>query len=139
MQYSKYGEVAIEATRHIQETGESPGNAWNKFAEEIFDNETSSARDKGCPRNAYLGLCEDGLVDGVPEGNYVEKRKGKKANKSYAIQAVHMLRSNPSLENLRPKNLWDRVMEVMEDGPDNHNNQMDVVLALWHEDMIVKA
>lgn len=130
----KYEELAIKTTRRIQETGEDPEEVWNEFAKEIFGARSSGAR-KTCPRKAYLGLCRDGLVVGVPEGDYIS---ADNPNKLYAVQAVRMLYSDPSLENLVPRQLWDRVMEVIGDGPDNHNNQMDVVLALWHEDMIVR-
>ena len=135
--WNKYGKVAIEATKHIQETKKYPRKAWQDFAEKTFGTGTHGAN-KDCPRNAYLGLCEDGLVTGVPSGDYVREQKGKKLNKSYAVQAVRMLCRDSSLGNLRSKELWNRIMEVIEDGPDNHNNQMDVVLALWHEGMIVR-
>ena len=133
----KYGEVAVEVTRHIRETQEfDPDTIWKKFAEEVFGVGSSSAK-KPCPRNAYVGLCEEGMISGVPAGNYAKKRNTN-SNKLYAVQAVHMLRNDPSLADVEPKELWDKVMEVIEGGPDNHNNQMDVVLALWNEDMIVR-
>ena len=136
--YRNYGKVAIEATKHIQETGEHPRTAWNNFAEEIFGEGTNGAN-KNCPRSAYLGLCEDGLVVGVPSGDYVKEQKGKKLNKSYATQAVRMLFNNPLLENDNPDELWSKVMEAIGGNPENHDNQMNVVLALWHESMIVKT
>ena len=129
----KYGEVAIEATKYIQATREDPEKAWNKFAEEIFGTGSSGAK-KTCPRNAYLGLCADGLVVGVPEKDH---NSDENPNKIYAVQAVRMLCADSSLEKLTPKKLWDKVMENIEYGPDNHNNQIDVVVALWHEGMIV--
>lgn len=76
-----YGKVAIEVTKHIQETGEHPRKSWNDFSEEIFGKGTDQAN-KSCPRSAYLGLCEDGLIAGVPSGDYVREQKGKKLNKS---------------------------------------------------------
>lgn len=134
----KYGEVAVDATRYVRETQNlDPKNAWKRAAEEVFDAESSSAK-KACPRNAYLGLCEEGMISGIPTGDYVKEKGGTNSNKSYAVQAVHMLRDDPTLADVTPKELWDKVMEVTEDPPDNHNNQMDVVLALWDEDMIVR-
>ena len=136
--WNEYGKVAIEATRHIQKKGEHPRKSWNIFAQEFFGAGTDGAN-KGCPRSAYLGLCEDGLVAGVPSGDYVREQKGKKLNKSYALQAVRMLCNDSSLENDIPDELWSKVMEVIGGSPENHDNQMNVVLALWHEGMIVKA
>ena len=136
--YRNYGKVAIEVTKYIQETKEHPMTAWNNFTEEVFGKGSSGAN-KSCPRSAYLGLCEDGLVAGVPKGNYTREQKGKKLNKLYAVQAVRMLCTNPFLENDSPDELWNEVMEALGNVPKNHDNQMNVVLALWHEGMIVKT
>ena len=46
-----------------------------------------SAQKKGCPRGAFLGLCEDGLVKGIPAGNYTVS----KDNKAYAVRAAELL------------------------------------------------
>ena len=134
----EYGKVAIEATKHIQKTGEHPRDAWDNFAEKFFGVGTNRAN-KICPRSVYLGLCEDGLVVGVSKGNYLREQKGKKLNKLYAAQAVHMLCNNPYLENNSPNELWNKVIEVTGSGSDNHDYQMDVVLALWNGGMIVKV
>ena len=48
----------------------SKEKAWNIFAEEFFGAGTDATK-KDRPRNAYLDLCEDVLVDGVTQGNYV--------------------------------------------------------------------
>jgi hypothetical protein len=46
-----------------------------------------SAQKKGCPRGAFLGLCEEGLVKGIPAGNYTTS----KDNKAYAVRAAELL------------------------------------------------
>lgn len=131
---NKYGKVAIEATKHIQKTGEHPRKAWNIFAEEFFGAGTDAAK-KDCPRNAYLGLCEDGLVDGVPQDNYVSIGN---LEKLYAVQAIRILQKYQTLEN-NPKELWKTVMIDTGRNPNKtHNSQMNVVLALWYEGMIVR-
>ena len=136
--WGNYGKVAIGATRHIQEAGGEPEDAWYKIAKEIFKEKTDSI-EKGCPRNAYLGLCEDGLIVGVPKGNCIKGRKGKKLNKSRAVHAVRMLYNNSSLENDTPRKLWSKLMKDRKEDPyKHHDGQMDVVLALWHEGMIVR-
>ena len=83
-------------------------------------------RDKGCPRNAFLGLAEDGLIVGVPSGQYTRSE----LNKRYATRAVSRLRRNPHLANA-PRELWRRVMSEERDRNKAHNHQMDVVTALW--------
>ena len=132
---NKYGKVAIEATKHIQKTSKPPRKAWQDFAEKTFGAGTDGAN-KGCPRNAYLGLCEDGLVVGVPKDNYVSNGN---LEKLYAVQAVRILQRNQTLEN-KPKELWKKVMIDTGKNPNKtHNSQMNVVLALWHEGMIVRS
>jgi hypothetical protein len=32
---------------------------------------------KGCPKNTFLGLCEEGIVKGVNKGNYLIRKKIK--------------------------------------------------------------
>ena len=91
----------------------------------MFPNQSAS-RDKSCPRNAFLGLAEDGLIVGVPSGQYTRS----KLNKRYATRAVCLLRQKPYLANTSSE-LWRLVMSAEHDRNKTHNNQMDVVTALW--------
>ena len=125
-----YGEAAVRAV-HLFTTGlvESPNEAWSRAAGEIFGAGTSSA-EKGCPQNAFLGLCEEGLVKGIPGGQYTRSQK----NKRYALDAVTVLRRHPELAS-DPDALWNAVMG----GEDKaHNSQMDVVAALWEKMLVVQ-
>ncbi|MCY4245019.1 MAG: hypothetical protein OXE47_06830, partial [Gammaproteobacteria bacterium] len=81
------------------------------------------------PRSAFLGLCEAGLVKGVPPGEYL-KKSSKKLNKGYAVKAVSKLIENPKLKDNSPKELWELVISKA------HDSQMDVVLALWEKQKI---
>lgn len=124
----KYGKAAVKATR-LQHEGKynSPKTAWNAAVKEGFPNSKSS-QEKGCPKNAYLGLCEDGLVRGIPLGDYT----GSELNKMYAVKAVCEIRKDPELQN-KPGELWQRVI-----GKETRkNSQMDVVIALWKNNFIV--
>lgn len=60
--YNKYGLAAKEAAL----IGDNPTEAW-KIAVKDFDSE--SAKVKSCPKNAFLGLCEAGLVKGIQPGS----------------------------------------------------------------------
>ena len=125
----KYGDAAIKANRTLLAgLANSPSEAWSYAVGEIFPQSASSQR-KGCPRTAYLGLCEEGLIDGVPPGKYTRSSK----NKSYAIDAVKLLKQEPALANDQEL-LWSKVIKCEKRKP---NNQMDVVIALWKENMIV--
>ena len=120
---TKYAIAALNAVNLIK-TGKtkSPVEAWEKATSELFGKGTSG-QTKSCPRNVFLGLCEDGHVIGIEKGSYITYEK----NKGYALEALRILENNPSFSD-GPKELWELVVE----GKDIvHNSQMDVVLALW--------
>ena len=106
----------------------NPREAWESATSRIFGKGTSS-QVKGCPRNAFLGLCEAGLVKDIRTGNYTRS----KVNKQYAVDAVSILRKQPKLAN-DPFTLWGLVLGGV---PKSHNHQMDVVTALWNHILIV--
>ncbi len=127
---NKYGKTAIRATEVFQSNSIDIVSAWKQAAIETFPNQEAS-RNKGCPRSAYLGLCEEGLVKGVPKGVYL--RRGLNLNKQYALYAVELLKSH-NIFNVESKGLWEMVMKGEQKAA---NSQMDVVIALWDNDLIV--
>lgn len=86
-----------------------------------------TARKKGSPRGAFLGLCEEGLVKGIPPGSYAATRE----NKGYAVRAVALLAEGT--QQWSTSALWRAVTDNSEKA---HNSQMDVVMALWKNDLI---
>lgn len=124
----KYADVAIKAIG-LYKGGmyESPKDAWTKAVSDIFP-DSSSSQEKGCPRDAFLSLCGQGLVVGIPEGDYTRSVK----NKAYAIDAVNLIRMNMWLAD-DEKKLWQRVIKGEEK---QHNYQMDVVIGLWNNGLI---
>lgn len=121
-----YAQTAILATKLIHDRGLSPQNAWIDASHIVFP-DSHSSRVKGCPKNAFLGLCQEGLIRGVPVDSYTKS----KANARYAVKAVEFLRENKGV-SITPKELWDIVA-----GPDKkYNSQMDVVLELVKEGYI---
>ena len=125
---NKYGKAAIRAVQIYKEhTNLSPREAWNEATSHYFPGKPF-AQNKGCPRAAFLGLCEEGFVRGIPRETY---QSGKK-NKQYAIDAVHILNQNPE-KTYTPSELWK---EVTKGKKKQHNQQMDVVLALWENSLI---
>jgi hypothetical protein len=134
---NKYADVAIRATRLVTSgTCCSPQEAWLVAARLVFPTSVSSQA-KGCPKGAYLGLCEEGLVRGIPRGVYTRSHE----NKQYAVDAVRLLLQDSTLadsgmDDGGAANLWRRVMR----GRDKHSNgQMEVVLGLWAHGLIVTA
>ena len=128
---SKYGEAAIKATKFYRMDGEttSPRCAWEKAVKEVFPNRKTS-QSKSCPRDAYVGLCQEGLVRDIPARDYTASIKSK----SYAICAVDILKLKPHLTQ-NTGVLWREVLKRQaEDLEKTHNQQMDVVVALWLND-----
>lgn len=123
----KYGYTALLATKMILDGKvASPSDAWDSAVSKVF--QSKSSQKKGCPRGAYLGLCESGVVSGVLAGSYCRSKK----NKEYAIKALQILRKSPKSQ-FNEDTLWRHVMAGEEKVP---NHQMDVVLTLWNEGYI---
>ncbi len=130
----KYGQAALEATqRVVSGRTADPRSAWDLATARVFGSSASS-QEKCCPRNAYLGCCEDGLVRGVPRGSYTRSAK----NKTYAVTAVDLLKRNPSTLTLSEMDLWRLVLKHLNVATDKTpNDQMDVVLSLFRQGLIV--
>ncbi len=127
-----FGEIAAQATELVQNGDfNSPLQAWEEAVRVAFP-QSHSLQNKACPRGAYLGLCEEGMVAGVPRGTYTRS----KDNKQYAVRAAQLLQHNPGLATAGPEQLWDRVMEGNSKA---HNSQMDVVLTLWQRGLLTPS
>ena len=122
---NNYGKTALKAVGYCKK-GYLPVEAWDKAAIEIFGNSTSAV--KNCPKSAFLGLCEEGLVKNIPMGNYTLSEK----NKDYALLAVAILKLNRN-RRYTPIELWDKIRTKTI----RHNSQMDVVLGLWENNLII--
>ncbi len=125
---SDYGDAATQAAELYRSgRANSPNEAWEKATIGIFGKGTSMQL-KGCPRDAFLGLCEEGLIKLIPRGQYTRARK----NKQYAVDAVALLKQDPSLVDF-PAKLWAKVTRGQRKA---HNQQMNVVIALWKKNLI---
>ena len=124
---NRYGEAALMATQQVSSGDIDPVARWESAMEKLYP-ASAAARKKGCPRGAYLGLCEEGLVKGIPAGRYTTSRD----NKAYAVRAVALLTEGTQLRSTSA--LWRAVTNGTEKA---HNSQMDIVLALWNNGLIV--
>ena len=122
---SKYGTIAVCAAKKVREgNGLCPISAWKTSAEEIFpEQKEKEGREKSCPRNAFLGLAEEGLICSIPPGSYTRSID----NKGYALEAVKLLQTSPDLSD-HSTQLWECVMQGQ---IKQRNGQMDVAIALW--------
>jgi hypothetical protein len=127
-----FGDVAVRAAKLVGEgTCRSAPEAWMMAVGEVFAH-SESMREKSCPRSTFLGLCEEGLVAGVPAGTYTRSRD----NKAYGVQAAGLLARDPTLASGGWRTLWTRVLGGRSK---QHNSQMDIVLALHQHGLLVHS
>jgi hypothetical protein len=125
---NRYGEAALMATREGSSARISPVARWEEAMNRLYPTSPTAQR-KSCPRGAYLGLCEEGLVKGIPAGHYT----ASKDNKDYAVRAAQLLIEEK--QSWSVSTLWQAVTNDPERA---HSNQMDIVLALWKNGLIVR-
>lgn len=124
---NRYGEAALLAAGQGFSASSNPVVRWDNSMQKLYPT-SPTARKKGCPRGAFLGLCEEGLVKGIPAGKYM----ASKDDKAYAVQAVALLAEGK--QSWSVNGLW---RAVSSDPEKTHNSQMDVVMALWKNGLIV--
>ena len=126
-----YSSSAIEAARFAIENKLTPLEAWERAVAKEFPNSINNQL-KGCPKNTFLGLCEEGYIKGVEPGTYTSSV----LNKQYGIIAVRilLLDKDRTFSNI---DLWKEVLIHLDGNlKKQHNSQMNVVLALWNEGLL---
>ncbi|WP_049853951.1 DUF6979 family protein [Dickeya fangzhongdai] len=118
-----YGEAAVAvAKNHID--GQNPRESWEREIALLTD--LKSVKEKGCPRTAFLGLCEAGYISGISPNKYLTR--GEK-NKNYAIAGAEIVLAH--VEKIyQPEDLWLMIKKSIPARPNKYNQQMHVVLAL---------
>jgi hypothetical protein len=116
------------AVRQESSADANPVARWKSAMERLYPT-SPPARKKPCPRGAFLGLCEEGLVKGIPPGRYT----ASKENKAYAVKAAALL-----TEGTRQWSIGELWQAATNDPEKTHKSQMDVVLALWKNGLIVR-
>jgi hypothetical protein len=120
----QYGRAAVYATKcFLQGKFSTLRDAWDFAVAQHSDKISSQV--KACPREAYLALCDAGLVKGV-----VARNGGiptNTVNGQYAVEAYRLLKENPNLASDKEA-LWDAI-------PDRtatyENGQLDVLLMMY--------
>ena len=125
---NKYGEAALMAARAAAQYSKSPIDQWNQAVQQLYRTSPVAQR-KAAPRQAFLGLCDAGLVKGL-EPNPAAATND---NRNYAVAAATLLLQGAEQRSVSA--LWRQVTNG-EDKP--HIAQMDVVLALWKNGLIVQ-
>ena len=125
---NRYGEAALMAARQGAIANISPWDTWEIAMEKLYPT-SPIARKKASSRNAFLGLCEAGLVKDIPAGEY----GATKESKGFAVRAVALL-----VEASQPWSTSTLWKAVTNNSAKPHNGQLDVVMALWKNDLIVR-
>ena len=77
---NRYGQAALIASGQSKSGTINPVENWEAAMLQVYPT-SIAARKKGSPRGAFLGLCEEGLVKGIPPGRYTASKK----DKEYAV------------------------------------------------------
>ncbi|WP_406795781.1 MULTISPECIES: DUF6979 family protein [Brevibacillus] len=98
----------------------TPQEAWEKASTKLFGAGTHGQK-KGCPKGAFLRLCEEGFIRGIEAGKHTKSLDNSAA---YALQAAELLVKEPTLSQ-SPSILW-KAINVLK----SHNSQIDVLISL---------
>ncbi|MCD6163200.1 MAG: hypothetical protein J7K40_12445 [candidate division Zixibacteria bacterium] len=150
--FGMYGQAVIKAVEYYKEliriSKMTPKKAlldsWEKAIKECTDSKTN--QDKGCPKCAFLGLCEEGYVNGIPKPSIGFPYTTSVKNKAYAIEAAKILLNSRSQPDCKYDEIWKKVREIVlkqfETVPIKQQGAMNVVFALkakgmlnWPKDM----
>lgn len=126
-----YKKVAINAAKVAKDYQISPVKTWKFFAENEYEYSPTS-QEKPCPKNTFLGLCQEGKLKGIPAEDYT----ASKNNRHYGLTAITILK-NSSGKIYTASELWKEVMMHETDHNKRANSQMEVVLGLWEEGLII--
>lgn len=119
---TKYTDAALIATRSCQgQKKPDVKTAWLKAIHNL------NAYDEGCPRCAYLGLCEEGMVKGIPAGSYGLRADNK--NKGYAVYAANLILSGHEQDH---KKIWKKIT----DNRISAHDQVKIVIALHNAGLL---
>ncbi len=132
----QYGDVAVAAARACAAgVVQNPRRAWQTAVERATRSATS--RRKGCPRDAFLGLCGEGMVTGIGAGEYLQPTAWK--NKQYAVNIAQWLLSREDAAAVDADQLWNVARRGVEDPAENQNGQLDVVVSLHTAGLLVES
>ena len=123
-----FGDIALQAWKSAAHEGVSPPDAWRAAIEEQYPDPTKrkNALKHTCPKGAFLGLCQKGIVRGIRAGNYTDSVKSS----GLALSAVERLKADPSLAARK-----SRLVQLV--FGNRAPAELDVVLALWEQRAII--
>lgn len=123
-----YGKIAVDAANGFQQlVATTLLQSWNSSL--IKNNKN----DKNCPRIAFLGLCENGLIAGIPKGRYIQKTTASVIKgKAISIRNIIMNNNPPSIPAQTKTSIWEQV-----GGTGQDEGVIDVVYTLFNHGMLL--
>lgn len=122
-------EVSAVAAATLAARGVHLSSASDITAKQVYG--SASTAEKRCPRPAFLGLANIGVLNGVPPREYGAPGK----NAQYAQTALTLVLANQDLAN-QPRELWRLALQ---DEDKRYSQQMHVLSAIWRANKLVAA
>ncbi|MBK5071772.1 hypothetical protein I2492_01910 [Budviciaceae bacterium CWB-B4] len=121
-----YGNTAVEVVKNYSD-GQDLHIEWSNQVSKFTSSKSSI--EKSCPKCTFLGLCEEGLVVGIPKRKYLDL--GNK-NKNHAIMLYRIFKKKSELSSCELHKLY-----VIERGASLTNNgQADILVSLYKENLL---
>ncbi|EST59134.1 hypothetical protein K151_1958 [Proteus hauseri ZMd44] len=121
-----YGKAAVQTALNYDDKVNLREQWTNAISKETT---SKSSINKGCPKGAFLGLCELGLVKNIPSNDY----NAGADNKRHAKELLALAIENPNITATECFRLYQKSNN---DLPKNHNGQADVVISLLEANLI---
>ena len=122
---NQFYEVTLKSIEILKDKKTEPLQAWNAACDEL--KLTESVKGKPCPKATFLCLFQENKLWELEDykiNEYLEPTK------SYTLFAINLLKQNGRNNYNNGLQLWKDIMKKFKENR-NHNQEMDVLLALW--------
>lgn len=125
-----FGNSAVESAKALAKNNKpDPVKVWEASVARFSVSESSAK--KGCPKNTFLSLLYAGKIKGLRFSAFWFSS----TEREYALAACALLKEKPAYA-ARPTELWRIVCAACGKPNRNHQQEMDVVCALFNADML---
>ena len=126
-----FAKAAIYAVNIINDQNLSPEKAWSEAISKYT--KSKETRNKQCPKHVFVDLY---YHKKLKLDKPIHDKQGLTLNGRYALKAIELLIKEPSLAK-KKNELWKRTMlELKEDPNKAQNGQMDIVIALYDNNLL---
>ena len=134
---TKIGRIAVEAQR-LAATGTHPLDAWTEVLRRTYaGKQLENQLQHTCPKWAFSGLCNRGVVAGVSPGSCEEAVTKNSAE--FALRALELVSKDGALLHNK-RELRRRVFGIPQSpGYRQPNGEVDVLLGLWEARLVVPS